>query len=179
MVYVGSDSAYSQVLSFPDKYDREIKSAVDRYWPHFPFWKAWKAQLYQESRLDPNAVSPVGATGLAQFMPGTWDDVSRQLGYEGISPRDAKYAIGAGAFYMAKLTKGWSSPRPTFDRHWLAQASYNAGFGNLLKAQKACGNKSLYADIIECLPEITGHHSKETITYVERIDRWWRLMELR
>ena len=79
---------------------------------------------------------------------------------------------------MARLKRGWSSPRPAYDRHLLAMASYNAGFGNLLKAQRACGGGVLYAEIIACLPQITGHHSNETITYVQRIQRWRFEMEL-
>src|SRR3990167_5155231 len=53
----------------PSKYDGEIKSAVGKYWGDFTDWLFWKSQLYQESRLDPSAVSPVGARGLAQMMP--------------------------------------------------------------------------------------------------------------
>lgn len=112
-------------------------------------------------------------------MPGTWKDVSRQMGLPaGISPRDAKYAIDAGAFYMARLHRGWSAPRPLMDRHFLAAASYNAGMGHLVKAQRLCGGKALFREIIPCLPQVTGRHSKETITYVERIQRWRKQMEL-
>ncbi len=123
--------------------------------------------------MNPNAVSPVGAEGIAQFMPGTWRDVSRQMGIPyGISPRDAKWAIDAGAYYMARQRRTWSSPRPDLDRHFLAAASYNAGAGNLLKAQRLCRGAVLYDEIIACLPAVTGRHSRETITYVKRIQRW-------
>lgn len=170
-------SASSLASSFPERYDREIQRAVDRWWPDFPYWRAWKAQLWQESRLNPAAVSPVGARGLAQFMPATWREISAAMSYGLVSPHDVQPAIEAGAFYMARLRRGWSSPRPALDRHWLAAASYNAGMGNILRAQKACGGRALYAEIIACLPQVTGRHSAETITYVERIKRWWREME--
>lgn len=163
------------VSYFPDDYDEEIKEAAAIYLPGVD-WRLWKAQLYQESRLDPNAVSPVGAKGLAQFMPGTWADVSRHLDMEGVSPLVAEPAIHAGAYYMRQLRNSWSSPRPEKDRHFLAAASYNAGLGNLLKAQKACNMAILLDEIMACLPQITGHHSKETITYVERIQRWFQQM---
>ena len=161
------------------RYDKLIKSSVRQWWPRHEFadWRFWKAQLYQESLLDPDAVSPVGARGLAQFMPGTWADISKQLGFGLVSPHVARYSIFAGAYYMAKLRRGWSSPRPEEDRWDLARASYNAGFGNLLKAQKEAGGAVLYADIIKALPQVTGRHSKETVTYVKRIHRWYRRLK--
>lgn len=172
--------ASSWAASFPDRYDRHIEQAAKRWWPAGPDWKWWKAQLYQESLLNPDARSHVGAEGLAQFMPGTWRDVSRQMGIpKGISPRDAKWAIEAGAFYMARLKATWSAPRPMLDRHFLAAASYNAGAGHLVTAQRLCGNPALYAQIVACLPQVTGRNSKETITYVERIQLWRKQMELR
>lgn len=141
-------------------------------------WKEWKAQLYQESRLDPEAVSPVGARGLAQFMPATWDDVTRQIGLGGADRRDARAAITAGAYYMAQLRHAWRSPRPEDDRQRLAQASYNAGTGSLIRAQARCGNPALYAEIVACLPDITGpQFSHETLTYVVRIHELWTQME--
>lgn len=159
------------------RYDETIQDAVDIYWADYPFWKMWKAQIYQESLLEPSAVSPVGARGLAQFMPDTWQQVAHELGYEHLNPHMVEPAIMAGAYYMLKLRRGWSSPRPAADRQKLAQASYNAGFGNLLKAQRRCNGAILYDDIIDCLPSITGRHSRETITYVKRIKRWYLILE--
>lgn len=146
---------------------------MKRWWPDYPFPNAWKAQLWQESLLEPGAVSPVGARGLAQFMPGTWNDVVRQMDLpQGASPHTAALAIDAGAYYMARLRRVWSSPRSEDARQQLAQACYNAGCGNILKAQARCGGAPLWAEISRCLPAVTGHHARETITYVDRIARW-------
>jgi soluble lytic murein transglycosylase-like protein len=158
---------------FPTTYDDAISSAVASWWPPGVGWLWWKAQLYQESRLDPSAVSPAGARGLAQFMPATWAEVSRQLGLGVVSPHLARPAIEAGAFYMARLVRGWSSPRPALDRWHLARASYNAGFGSLLEAQRRCGGPVGFEAIMACLPAVTGpRNSHETTTYVARIVRW-------
>jgi len=149
---------------------------VKRWWPDLPYWRLWKAQLYQESRLDPRAVSPVGARGLAQFMPATWDDVTRALGAHG-SPHD-ELAIDAGAYYMAKLRRIWREDRSVLEKNELAQASYNAGAGSVLKAQRFCGGARLWRTVRECLHLVTGpRNAQETKTYVARIERWWREME--
>lgn len=142
----------------------------------WPDWLTLKAQYYQESRLDPAAVSPAGARGIAQFMPATFAEAVRALGWGAVSPHDARFAIEAGAWYMARLCAGWSSPRPTLDRQQLAQASYNAGMGNLLRAQAACGGAVRWPAVAACLPSVTGRHAQETLTYVDRIARWRAVM---
>lgn len=161
----------------PDRYDRQIAKAVETYWPAYPFPDAWKAQLYQESRLDPDAVSPVGAAGLAQIMPGTFAQIVRELRLPpGLSPH-SEMAVDWGAYYMARQHAVWRAPRPWDDRHKLAQASYNAGAGHIIAAQARCGDPPGYQAIIRCLPEVTGKHARETITYVIRIAQWRHLIE--
>jgi len=140
-------------------------------------WRLLKAQCWQESRFIEAAVSPVGAMGLCQFMPGTWADVTRQLNIEG-SAFAPDLSIDAAAYYMGQLRRQWSSPRPEFDRHSLAMASYNAGLGNLLKAQQQCDMATTYACIAGCLPDVTGRHSKETLDYVVKIWAYWMEMKL-
>ncbi|MDO8606169.1 MAG: transglycosylase SLT domain-containing protein [Phaeospirillum sp.] len=169
-------SAASAGTVIPSRYDAEISSAVKTYWPDYPAPAAWKAQLYQESRLDPSAVSPVGTAGLAQIMPGTWGDLTRELRLGNASPH-AAIAIEAGAYYMAKLRRGWRSERAAGDRNQLAQASYNAGMGHIVKAQGLCGGARLWAGIAPCLPQVTGIHARETTTYVERIHRYRAMLE--
>lgn len=163
---------------FPARYDAQIYKAAKTWMPGVP-WRLWKAQLYQESRLDPTARSPVGAEGLAQFMPATWQQVTADMGYGASLRTDAGVAINAGAYYMARLRRGWMSPRPEDDRHNLAMASYNAGMGSLIAAQRACGMPVLYEAIMRCLPQVTGIHARETAGYAPSIRRWFAMMEQR
>lgn len=128
-----------------------------------------------ESNLKPLAVSPVGAKGLCQFMDPTWREVSTNLNFPKQSTAfDWKLSIQAAAYYDMRLHRIWRSPRSQADRWNLTLASYNAGAGNLIKAQKRCGLASGYEDIVACLHLVTGHHSLETIGYVKRINRFYR-----
>ncbi|WP_413813564.1 transglycosylase SLT domain-containing protein [Mesorhizobium sp. Root157] len=70
--------------------------------------------IWKESRFDPNAVSPVGAEGIAQFMPGT----AKMRGLA--DPFDIEQAIPASARYLGELKTG-------FGNLGLAAAAYNAG----------------------------------------------------
>lgn len=158
-----------------DRYDDQIKKSAELFLPGWD-WRWWKAQLYQESRLNPSAVSPAGARGLAQIMPGTWRDEAPKLGYTGLSPHAAEPAIMVGAHYMQRMRRTWSADRSEADRRRLAQASYNAGAGNIIKAQRACNNARDWPQISQCLPQITGANATETITYVQRIERWYWIL---
>lgn len=154
-----------------EPYRAEIERAVSRWWGAFPYPDAWAAQLYQESLCDPWAVSPAGAAGLAQFMPATWREQAALMGLTA-TPHD-DVAIEAGAAYQARMMAVWHAPRPEHERWRLGLASYNAGAGNIIRAQAACNGARDWRNIETCLPEITGHHSNETRTYVRRIERWW------
>jgi soluble lytic murein transglycosylase-like protein len=110
-------------------------------------------------------------------MPGTWAEVCHRLGYGSVSPHVARYAIEAGVYYMRSLRNQWSSPRPADDRQRLAQASYNTGMGNMLKAQKRCGGLPHWEDIAPCLPAVTGAKgAAETANYIRMIAYWRSLM---
>ncbi|TCK58954.1 transglycosylase-like protein with SLT domain [Celerinatantimonas diazotrophica] len=147
-------------------YDWRIKKAARHYLPYEP-WLLYKAQLIQESSLNPKAQSAVGAKGIAQFMPQTWIETTQALGFHG-QPTDVRLAIPAGAYYMAKLRYVWHWPRPETDRYNLALACYNVGCGWILKAQKACGDPSLYQPIMACLPKVMKDPN-ETLHYAPKI----------
>jgi hypothetical protein len=70
--------------------------------------------IWRESSFRPNAVSPAGAQGVAQFMPGTASD--RGL----IDPFDPASAIPASAKFLGELKR-------RFGNLGLAAAAYNAG----------------------------------------------------
>lgn len=159
------------------KFDALIKAAAASHMPGTD-WRLVKAQLMQESRLNPKAQSLVGAHGIAQFMPGTWADMKPILRREcGISNADVwnpEHAIPACALYMRQLWQVWTAPRPELDRYCLALASYNAGIGNILKAQELAGGANDYVSIIARLHRVTGiNNSNETKTYVVKIFNYW------
>tara|TARA_R110000772_G_scaffold268452_1_gene395562 strand:+ start:8185 stop:8694 length:510 start_codon:yes stop_codon:yes gene_type:complete len=153
-------------------YDTMIQDAVEEHLPFGYDWRLFKAQLWQESRLKPDAVSPVGAVGIGQLMPDTWQAFGPKAGFalDLYDRTDAEASIHTAALYMAWLIDEWSWPRPDVDRYCLAMASYNAGLGHILEAQRIEGNPSLYADIIVALPDVTGSdNANETTKYVELI----------
>ena len=154
------------------EYDELIKLAAQKYLPEYD-WRLYKAQLWQESKFDTYATSPVGAKGIAQFMPKTWKEWAPRAGYPGYEPVHPEASIFTGAAYMAWLIGQWKSPRPAIDRYLLAAASYNSGLGDILKAQKAAGMANGYKQIMACLPEVEPEHAPETIQYGKRILQWW------
>jgi soluble lytic murein transglycosylase-like protein len=97
------------------------------------------AQLYAESGFNPFAVSPAGAQGIAQFMPGT----ARSLGLA--NPFDAARAIDAQAHLMRDLLRQFGSVP-------LALAAYNAGPG----AVSGCGCVPPYPETQAYVTRILG-----------------------
>ncbi|MCF3973768.1 lytic transglycosylase domain-containing protein [Paracoccus salsus] len=70
--------------------------------------------LWKESRFEPGAVSPAGALGIAQFMPGTADL------YDLHDPFNPALAIHKAAWYLRHL-------RDMFGNMGLAAIAYNGG----------------------------------------------------
>lgn len=115
---------------------------------------------------------------MAQIMPRTFVEASRGIPIA-LSPFDAKTSIQIGAIYMAQRRLGWNPAKRTpEERNELGQASYNAGMGNILKAQKLCADAKLWKDISPCLQAVTGDKfSRETLGYVKNIRRWKEAIE--
>lgn len=110
----GGDGALS-AGSLPAFVPAEFRAMILRAAGHWDVSAALLAgQLMAESGFDPNAGSPAGAEGIAQFMPGT------AASYGLRNPFDPAEAIEAEAHLMSDLIAQFGSPE-------LALAAYNAG----------------------------------------------------
>lgn len=166
LIFAGTVSADLTRTDFDPAFQR----AATRWVPQYD-WRWLRAQCYQESRFDPAAVSPVGARGLCQFMPGTWNDARRAIGVGNVwNPVENAWAAG---WYMRRMSAIWTARRTDLERLELAQASYNAGAGNVIAAQRRCDDARTWPGIRRCLADVTGRHARETIDYVRLIRKWF------
>ena len=157
----------------PDRYDGAIRAAVERYWPKaaHPWWCWWKAQLWSESQLKADARSPVGAQGVAQVMPATGREVMERIGVR-CSLYVPDCGIQVGTAYSGRVMRIFTSPRPMLDLLCHQAAGYNAGPGNVLKAQAVARSEDCDR-MLAALPRVTGRHADETRSYVKRVRAVW------
>lgn len=109
-------------------------------------------------------------------MPGTWRDAQVGLVMPGVSRFNPRANIKAAAWLMRRYGAIWTSERPPLERLKITQASYNAGPGHIIRAQREAGGALLWADIAPHLHKVTGRHSLETIGYVIRIGNYYRYL---
>lgn len=129
------------------------------------------AQGYQESQLDQEAKSHVGAIGVMQLMPATGAEL--KVG----DIREIEANIHAGTKYMDQLmvkyfpdAKFSEGNRPLF-----AFASYNCGPGNVAKARRIAAERGLdpnkwFNNVEIVVAEKIG---TETTTYVRNIYKYY------
>lgn len=132
-------------------------------WP----WRA--AQVQAESGFNTQAKSPVGAMGAPQVMAGTWR-WGQGLGWVG--PQDHPQDLLPSLIFQNRYML-WIAPRVEGDKD-ATNASYNAGLGNIQKAQRLARELGLPGpgDWLQALPQVTGPHARETQDYVIRIRRY-------
>jgi soluble lytic murein transglycosylase-like protein len=106
-----SDIAPTATRLAPAEISRAIQDASARHSISAPLVEA---VAWQESRFNQAAVSPKGARGVMQLMPGT----ARTLG---VDANDARANIEGGVVYLAQMLRRFEGDIPR------ALAAYNAG----------------------------------------------------
>ena len=134
------------------------------------------AQGYQESTLNQDAKSAVGAIGVMQVMPAT--GASLKVG----DIHQAEPNIHAGTKYMDQLMTKYF-PDAKFDeqnRTLFAFASYNAGPGNISKMRKEALKRGLDPDQwFNNVEMVTAEKiGIETTTYVRNIFKYYAAYKL-
>ena len=155
-------SSFSELRA--DSYDADFDRFGRRFLSYIPQANIWlTAQAWQESALDPVAVSPVGAKGLMQTMDATHAEISKALGIK-CSQFNPRCSIMFGAYYDDRMTRNFlgKRDRQNEDALLIGLAAYNCGLGCVLKAQKRCFDARLICGINPCLPA-------ESVEYTKRI----------
>jgi membrane-bound lytic murein transglycosylase MltF len=129
------------------------------------------AQGYQESTLDQNVKSPVGAIGVMQVMPAT----GKELNVGDISKMESN--VHAGVKYMRFMRDQYFANEPMDDlnKTLMTFASYNAGPGRVRQLRREAEKKSLnpnvwFGNVERIASERIG---RETVTYVSNIFKYY------
>jgi len=134
-------------------------------------WLLMGAQGYQESQLNQDAKSPVGAIGVMQVMPAT----GKELGVGDITETEAN--IHAGIKYMRWMIDQYyeREPMAKLDKALFAFASYNAGAGRIAALRREAAKRGLdpnvwFQNVEYVAAEKIG---QETVTYVSNIYKYY------
>ena len=129
------------------------------------------AQGYQESTLDQNVKSPVGAIGVMQVMPPT----GKELKVGDITQVDAN--VHAGVKYMRFMMDQYFADQPMdrLNKGLMTFASYNAGPGRVRQLRREAEKRGLdpnvwFGNVERVASERIG---RETVTYVSNIYKYY------
>jgi membrane-bound lytic murein transglycosylase MltF len=129
------------------------------------------AQGYQESTLDQNVKSPVGAIGVMQVMPPT----GKELNVGDITELEPN--IHAGVKYMRFMMDQYFKDEPmnNLNRVLMTFASYNAGPGRVRQLRREAEKRGLdpnvwFGNVERVASERIG---RETVTYVSNIYKYY------
>jgi membrane-bound lytic murein transglycosylase MltF len=141
---------------YSDKYDMD--------------WLLMAAQGYQESRLDQDVRSPVGAIGVMQVMPAT----GKELNVGDITKVEPN--INAGIKYMRWMIDTYYADEKMtpLDKALFAFASYNAGAGRITRLREEAGRRGLDPNVwfrnVEYV--VADKVGAETVSYVSNIYKY-------
>ncbi|MDX0960287.1 transglycosylase SLT domain-containing protein [Sinorhizobium medicae] len=116
---VSSENPSLRLCISPDNFSRDVCTIIEHYAKANDLPAPFFARLiWRESLFQPDAISPKGAEGIAQFMPGT-------AKLRGLSDSfNAVAALGKSAEYLSEL-------KSRYGNLGFAAAAYNAGEAGL------------------------------------------------
>jgi membrane-bound lytic murein transglycosylase MltF len=155
------------------RYDDTFKRYSKRYFGANFDWRYFKAQGMAESGLDPTARSWVGARGVMQLMPSTFQMIQTRRP-EFLSIDDPEWNIAAGIMHDRYLWKLWTSSITEPERPAFMFGSYNAGEGTIARARSAAraqsGDSVRWSHIEQVAPTVPRWRYRETLGYVRKIE---------
>lgn len=166
--------ASAQLVPAPQavKYRADLVRAAHSQWGLDAPIAALAAQVHQESGWNPQAVSHVGAAGMAQFMPATakwWCDMN-DLSAAQCQPTNPTWALRALAGYDKYLYDRTPTRYSRFDRMWVALRGYNGGLGHWTAEARNAANGSRQAVDAACGTARRARvHCTENLGYPARI----------
>ena len=129
------------------------------------------AQGYQESQLNQDAKSQVGAIGVMQVMPAT----GKELNVGDIRQTEAN--IHAGIKYMRWMIDQYygNEPMTNLDKALFAFASYNAGASRISSLRKEAATRGLDPNVWFQNVEVLAAKEigRETVQYVSNIFKYY------
>jgi membrane-bound lytic murein transglycosylase MltF len=134
-------------------------------------WLLMAAQGYQESQLNQNVRSKVGAIGVMQVMPAT----GKELKVGDI--RQVEPNIHGGIKYMRWMIDNYygKEPMTKLDKALFAFASYNAGAGRISGLRREAARRGLNPNVWFHNVEYVAAEKigAETVTYVSNIYKYY------
>ncbi|MBM3115624.1 lytic transglycosylase F [Jeongeupia naejangsanensis] len=171
--YLGEQNFVKNALQTTDLQRFESTKAIfQRYGKQYQMdYLLMMAQGYQESRLDQQARSHVGAIGVMQLMPATGKEM--KVG----DVRQVEPNIHAGVKYIRFMIDQYYAKEPmnTMNKGLFAFASYNAGAGRISQLRKEAAKRGLdpnkwFNNVEVVAAEKIG---PETVTYVSSIFKYY------
>ncbi len=165
------------------KYERDFRTGARRN--DIP-WRLLAAKAYQESKWNPDAVSPTGVRGIMMLTRSTAERV-------GVEDRtDPQESIWGGARYFADLLSRVPDEVEGEDRYWFALAAYNMGLGHVYDARTLAErrglDKNVWVDVKKVLGSLSDEKVYPTLRYgyargyearrhVEQVRTYWHVLK--
>jgi membrane-bound lytic murein transglycosylase MltF len=129
------------------------------------------AQGFQESGLDQNVKSPVGAIGVMQVMPET----GKKLAVGDVRKVEANIHAGVKYIRLMMNTYFENQPMDRFNKAVFTFAAYNAGPNRIRQLQREASKRGLDSNIwFDNVERIASERiGRETVTYVRNIYKYY------